>query len=212
MRRRLSAVLVVATAAVLASCGAVSEPETVRPLAGAALVQALRDGGHVLYLRHTATPPEAVDQPDPLGDCSRQRLLSEAGRADAVALGRAVRELGVPVGEVRASPFCRTVDTARLAFGGQPGVEVRTDDGLVSPAPDGEQRVRTTARLRQLLRTVPDDGTNVVLVGHLTNLRLLSRASPEEGGTVLLRPDGEGFSLVGQVPPQGWQDLARRRS
>ena len=47
-------------------------------------------------------------------------------------------------------------------------------------------------------------------MGHLTNLRLLSRASPEEGATVVLRPDGEGFTLVGQVAPQGWQDLARR--
>ncbi len=44
-----------------------------------------------------------------------------------------------------------------------------------------------------------------MLVGHLTNLRLLSTASPDEGGTVVLRPDGEGFVLVGSVPPQGWQ-------
>lgn len=204
MRRGASAVLLVA-AALTASCGALSEPETVQPLAGTALVEALREGGHVLYLRHTATPPDDVDLPDPLGDCSRQRLLSDAGRADAAALGRAVRELGVPVGEVRASPFCRTLDTARLAFGG----EVRTDDALVSPAPDGDGREATTDALRARLRTVPDDG-NTVLVGHLTNLRLLGRASPEEGGTVVFRPDGDGFTLVGQVPPQGWQELARR--
>ncbi len=206
MRRVGAARVALAGACALtASCAALSEPETVRPLTGGELVEALRGGGHVLYLRHTQTAQDAVDQPDPLGDCTRQRLLTEAGRADATALGEAVRDLRIPVGEVRASPFCRTLDTARLAF-----AEVRTDDALVSPASDGDARVRTTDELRRLLRTVPDDGENTVLVGHLTNLRLLSRASPDEGGTIVLRPDGDGFSLVGEVSPQGWQRLARR--
>ncbi len=195
---RLLAGLLVALAA---ACGAVDAPETVRPLTGTALVDAVREGGHVLYLRHTRTPPDDVDQPDPLGDCSRQRLLDDAGRADARALGAAVRALEIPVGDVLASPFCRTVETAELAFGG-----VVTEDGLLSPTP--ETRGRTTRALRELLSTVPDDGENTVLVGHLTNLRLLSTASPEEGGTVVFRPDGEGFVLVGSVPPQGWQELA----
>ena len=197
--RLLAGLLLVLTAA----CGAVDEPETVRPLVGAELVDALRDGGHVLYLRHTRTPEDVEDQPDPLGDCSRQRLLDDVGRADARALGEAVRALDVPVGEVLASPFCRTVETAELAFG-----RVTTEEGLLTPTP--ETRGRTTRGLRQLLSTEPDDGENTVLVGHLTNLQLLSTASPDEGGTVVFRPDGEGFSLVGQVPPQGWQELARR--
>ena len=138
------------TTAVATGCDALSEPDPVRPLTGAALVEALRDGGHVLYLRHTQTPEDAVDEADPVGDCRRQRLLTAAGRADAVALGEAVRYLGVPVGEVLASPYCRTLDTARLAFGA-----ARTDDALLSPAPDGDQRERTTDGLRRLLQAVP---------------------------------------------------------
>ncbi len=55
---------------------------------------------------------------------------------------------------------------------------------------------------------MPEDGENTILVGHLTNLNLLSTASPQEGGTVVFRPDGEGFVLVGSVPEQGWQELA----
>jgi phosphohistidine phosphatase SixA len=195
--RLLAGLLVVLAAA----CGVVDEPETVRPRTGAGLVDAVRDGGHVLYLRHTRTPQDAVDQPDPLGDCSRQRLLDDAGRADARALGAAVRALEIPVGRVLASPFCRTVETAELAFG-----RAVVEDGLLSPTTG--TRGRTTRALRELLSTVPDDGENTVLVGHLTNLQLLSTASPEEGGTVVFRPDGEGFVLVGSVPPQGWQELA----
>ncbi len=199
LRAALAALLVV----LLTSCGAVEEPEVVRPLVGAELVDALREGGHVLYLRHARTPEDGTDQPGSLGDCSRQRLLDDVGRADARALGEAVRSLGVPVGQVRASPMCRTVETAELAFG-----RATTHDALLTPTPD--TRGRTTRALRRLLRAEPDDGENTVLVGHLTNLRLLSTASPDEGGTVVFRPDGEGFVLVGSVPPQGWQDLAAR--
>jgi phosphohistidine phosphatase SixA len=198
-RAALAALLVV----LVTSCAAVDEPETVRPLVGAELVDALRDGGHVLYLRHTRTPEDGTDQPGSLGDCSRQRLLDDAGRADARALGEAVRSLEVPVGDVLASPMCRTVETAELAFG-----RATTTDALLTPEPD--TRGRTTSALRQLLSGEPDDGENTVLVGHLPNLRLLSTASPEEGGTVVFRPDGEGFVLVGSVPPQGWQELAAR--
>lgn len=198
-RRAALALLVV----VLTSCAAVDEPEVVRPLVGAELVTALRGGGHVLYLRHTSTPEDATDQPDSLGDCTRQRLLDDAGREDARALGEALRALEVPVGQVLASPMCRTVETAELAFG-----RATTQDALLGPTPD--TRARTTEALRRLLRAEPDDGENTVLVGHLTNLRLLSTASPDEGGTVVLRPDGEGFHLVGSVPPQGWQELAAR--
>lgn len=197
-RRRLAAgVLLV----LVAACGAVDEPETVRPLVGGELVEALRDGGHVLYLRHTETPEDGTDQPGSLGDCSRQRALNDAGRADAGALGAALRELDLPVGTVLASPYCRTVDTAELAFG-----RAVSADGLLTPTPD--DRGKTTRALRELLSTVPEEGENTVLVGHLTNLRLLSTASPDEGGTVVFRPDGEGFVLVGSVPPQGWQELA----
>ena len=189
--------------ALVTACGAVDEPETVRPLVGASLVEALRDGGHVLYLRHARTPEDGTDEPGSLGDCSRQRLLDDVGRADARALGEAVRALEVPVGDVLASPMCRTVETAELAFG-----RATTQDALLTPEPD--TRGRTTSALRRLLSTEPDDGENTVLVGHLTNLRLLSTASPDEGGTVVFRPDGEGFVLVGSVPPQGWQELAAR--
>ena len=185
---------------------AVDEPETVRPLIGSELVEALRDGGHVaLPAAHAHPGRRRADQPDPLGDCSRQRLLDDAGRADARALGEAVRALDVPVGEVLASPFCRTVETAELAFG-------RVGDRRRAADPTPETRGADDAgRCGELLSAVPADGENTVLVGHLTNLRLLSTASPDEGGTVVFRPDGEGFVLVGSVPPQGWPELAARR-
>jgi phosphohistidine phosphatase SixA len=50
-------------------------------------------------------------------DGARQRNLTDAGRADARAIGAAIRALGIPIGRVLASPFCRTRETAELIFG-----------------------------------------------------------------------------------------------
>ena len=187
----------------LTGCSGLSSPEPEGPLTGDRLVEALQDGGLVLYLRHTATD----DAPDglPTDDCANQRNLTDAGREDARGIGEAIRSLDIPVGRVLASPYCRTVETAELAFD-----DVQEEEILL-PIPtgaDGEERGK--AQLGGLLSAEPDDG-NTFLVGHISNLRLAADASPEEGGTVVFRPLGDEFMVVGEVPPGGWQRLAEQR-
>ena len=191
----------------LGGCGAAPEPQG--PLTGDRLVEALRDGGLVLYLRHTETTSSGVDSLDALGDCAAQRELTDFGREDARQIGRAFDELDIPVGDVVASPFCRTVETAELAFG-----DVRTDRGLLAldSLEDPDERAAAQEAGRRLVAAEPEDGENTVLVGHISNVRPITGATAEEGGTLVFRPDGDGgFSLVGEVAPQGWQRLAARR-
>jgi len=88
-------------------------------LSGEALVQALRQGGFTIYFRHEATDWSQSDHIQKTGDwlsCdgASVRQLSTTGRQSAVSTGKAIRTLGVPVGRVLASPYCRTVETARL--------------------------------------------------------------------------------------------------
>ena len=70
---------------------------------------ALREGGHIILMRH-ATAPGVENRPSfRLGDCATQRLLSEAGRRQAKAIGTALRERGVKAGQVLTSAWCRCV-------------------------------------------------------------------------------------------------------
>lgn len=190
----------------LTGCGDLAKPEPEGPLTGERLVEALQEGGLVLYLRHTATEEDAPDGV-PTDPCADQRGLTEAGRADARQLGKSVAELGIEAGRVVASPYCRTVETAELAFG-----RTDTDDALL-PIPSGRTPGTGEAKdqLRELLSTEPADGAITILVGHVSNLRPVADATPEEGGTVIFRPDGDGrFRIVAEVPPGGWQRLAER--
>lgn len=84
----------------------------------AQLVGELRKGGYVLFLRHASTDFSQDDsRMTSFEDCATQRNLTDKGRAEARALGEHIRRLKIPIGEVLASPFCRTMETARLAFG-----------------------------------------------------------------------------------------------
>jgi hypothetical protein len=84
------------------------------PLEGQALVEALRRGGYVIFFRHARTD---FSQPDSdrqnLEDCGTQRNLSEAGRADAHAIGDGAGSgagNGATTGSVRVRAFAERGD------------------------------------------------------------------------------------------------------
>ena len=88
-------------------------------LTGKALVQELRAGGYNVYFRHAATNWSQSDHIRKAGDwtsCdpSQVQQLSEEGRRSVRAVGRAMQALKIPVGRILASPYCRTVETAKL--------------------------------------------------------------------------------------------------
>ena len=78
----------------------------------------LQGGGVVIAFRH-ALAPGTFDPPQfKLGDCTTQRNLSEEGRDQAKRMGEWFKQRGLQPSRVRSSPWCRCVETARLAFDG----------------------------------------------------------------------------------------------
>ncbi len=197
---------------VLAAPAAAQDGE---PGAGA-LLEALRDGGFNIYFRHVATDWSQSDRLRQAGDwldCdpARMRQLSDAGRSDAVAIGAAMRRLRIPVGEVLASPYCRTMETARLMQLGE--VEASTEVMNLLAAEYFGGRAAIVATARQLLSTAPPGGGNRVVVAHGNVAREATPAYPAEGEALILRPvDGAGFELVGRVKPGDWARLMSAES
>lgn len=175
------------------------------PPTGAALRAALQHGGYVLYLRHGATDfGQNDDQMTGYEDCARQRNLTERGRADARAIGAAIRRLHIPVTTVLASPFCRTRETAELVFGHA------TTDVRVRGGPARTDDAQRYAALRALLSTPVPAGTNLAIVSHGNPFHALAGAPYlAEGEMAVVQPLGAaaGFRIVAKVPPNGWDAL-----
>lgn len=181
-------------------------------LHGQALIAALREGGHTVYFRHAATDWTQHDRVEQAGDWTscdpaRIRQLSEQGRATAHAIGAAIRALKIPVVQVVASPYCRTLQTAQLMDLGP--VETSTDviNMRVAAYFGGRQAVVATARA--LLATAPAEGGNRVVVAHGNVAREATPVYPGEAEAVIFAPDGQGaFRFIGRLGPADWARLA----
>ncbi len=151
----------------------------------------LREGGCVLLMRHAQTQPGAGDPPNfTLGDCSTQRLLSEAGREQARKMDAAFVRERVKINEVRSSAWCRCVDTAMLAF--KKNTVWPPLNAFFSPDDRDEQT-------RDVLDAVQGWAAprNLVLVTHHINIAALTGQTPAMGEILLTRPgkDGSGTQL-----------------
>jgi len=169
----------------------------------AQLLADLRHGGYVLYFRHTATDFSQNDEKmKRYEDCADQRNLIDKGRADARAAGAAIRELGIPIGRVLASPFCRTVETAQLLFG---RVEKMTEVRGGPAVSAGSDRY---AALKKIVTTPVGAGSNLVVVSH--GNPFYSVAGPPylaEGEAAVIRPLGADFQVLARVRIDGWEAL-----
>jgi len=179
---------------------------------GSALVSALRGGGYNIYFRHAATDWSADDHVAQAGDwtscdATRMRQLSPAGRETSREIGAAIRALGIPIGRVFASPYCRTVETARqMALG---LVEPTTDIMNLRVAEFFGGASAIAERARRRLATVPTAGSNTVLVAHGNVLRTATSVYPAEAEAIVFQPDGGGgYALVARISPPEWTRLA----
>jgi phosphohistidine phosphatase SixA len=125
-----------------------------------ALLRELRAGAVVL-MRHSQTTPGVGDPPGwRLERCESQRNLALDGIEHAKRIGRWFKAQQLRVAVVRNSPWCRTRDTATLAFG-------RHDDwpALANIFEDRSGADAQAAAVKQYIASVKS-GELVVLVSH----------------------------------------------
>jgi broad specificity phosphatase PhoE len=196
----------------------ISSVAAAQDLTAKKLVKALLQGGHYIYFRHAATDWSQSDNVVVAGDwrsCDRRRMrqLSKEGHLDAVRIGKAIRELGIPVSRILSSEYCRAVETAQEFGLGK--VETTRDVMNMRAAPFVGGRVQVIARFRKLLAQSVPPGANVILVGHGNLLRDATSVYPQEGGSGIFAPDpaeSNGFRFVAQLRPEDWAEMAKSLS
>ena len=154
----------------------------------------LRAGGLVLLMRHARTEPGTGDPPGfRHDDCSTQRNLDAAGRAQARAIGERLRALRVPIGRVLSSRWCRCRETAELLGIGP----VEHFPPLDSFFEDRARRDEQRAGMLGFIRGWRGPG-NAVLVTHQVNVTAVADVYPRSGEIVVLTAEAE---LLGRLPP-----------
>ncbi|HVI13994.1 MAG TPA: histidine phosphatase family protein [Pseudolabrys sp.] len=170
------------------------------------IAQALRAGGLVIVLRRGATFPDQADT-DPLNfdNIAAQRNLNDKGNA--------LRQVGVPVGKVYTSKYNRGYETAVLA--GFKNIEKTadlTEGGLVVSPNENNRRAEA---FRVLLATLPQAGTDTVLVTHYPNIiAALGKDwfDVKEGEASIFRPENGSHKLLARIQMDEWPRIAAAAS
>src|SRR5574340_1151775 len=155
---------------------------------------ALKEGGKVVLLRHThVVIREGIGRLAP-GNCAAEVNLSPRGIEQARRLGEAFRAHGIAVGEVLTSPYCRCLDTGRLAFGSATPVQYLMPPGAVSEK-------QAAANDEQVLRQILDHRgpTNLVMITHDLNIANQVLEPVAMGEFFVLQPNGADFIIVGKI-------------
>jgi phosphohistidine phosphatase SixA len=156
---------------------------------------ALKQGGKVILLRHTHVDVrEGIGRLVP-GNCAAEVNLTVGGVQQAKRIGEAFHAHDIAVGKVLASPYCRCMDTGKLAFGPATAVEYLVPPGVVS---DSQAKSNNERMLQEILKH--RDASNLVMITHDLNIsNILLEPTVHMGEFFVLQPDGADFDVIGKI-------------
>lgn len=154
------------------------------------------DSGTIVLFRHALAPGGGDPAGFDVGNCATQRNLSADGRDQARRIGAAFQRYGVAVNAVWTSQWCRTRETADLAFPSK-----RIDQSLFNSFFSAPERdaAQTSAAL-DLLASWRGPGV-LVVVTHQVNITALTGIVPESGEGVVIVLQGREPKVLGRIKP-----------
>ncbi len=173
-------------------------------LADEAAWAALKKPGSIVLFRHALAPGGGDPPGFKLDDCSTQRNLSDEGRQQAQRIGSLLQGRGIKAQAVWHSAWCRTRDTAQLAFPQLREPTLRAEPAFNSFFGDRSTEPAQTAAARELLLKWRGPGA-LVVVTHQVNITALTEIFPQSGEGVVLHVQGLGKSakliVKGRITP-----------
>jgi phosphohistidine phosphatase SixA len=157
---------------------------------------ALKQPNAIVLFRHAYAPGGGDPAGFRINDCSTQRNLNAQGRDQAKRIGQRFHEKGVQVNAVLSSQWCRTRETAQLAFPGLPKDALAFNSFFGTPELEAQQ----TAAARQLLLDWQGKGA-LVVVTHQVNITALTGIFPDSGEGIVLKKQADKLMVVGRIIP-----------
>lgn len=161
---------------------------------------ALKKPGAIVLFRHALAPGGGDPPGFVLNDCSTQRNLSDEGQLQAKRLGQALQQRGIKVQAVWHSEWCRTTDTARLAFPELQGHAIKPEPAFNSFFADRSTASTQTAAAKELLLKWRGQGASVV-VTHQVNITQLTDIFAQSGEGIVLLRSGQQLRVAGRIAP-----------
>ena len=152
----------------------------------------LKKPGHIVLMRHAHSPETPPDGKVNFKDCSTQRQLDDAGRAQARRVGDAFRKHGIKSVHFVSSRYCRAMETARLTklgpVRGLPALDQVYLADLSGMRESGEKS-------RRFMKTIPARRLTI-MVSHVTNIQSIAGVHLSSGELAVVHLDKSGAVVV----------------
>jgi phosphohistidine phosphatase SixA len=163
------------------------------------LTSKLKDGSHVLLMRHADAPGYGDPKNYQISQCSTQRNLGDLGRKQAKNTGDWLSSQGIEQAKVYSSPWCRCIDTASLLNKGV----VKKEAALGSFFDDMSQAKRQTDELVKLIAVERKQNPTmpIIMVTHHVNIESYMGMVVNSGDMVLVKVDPTGRPISSKLYP-----------
>lgn len=155
----------------------------------------LREGGHIVLLRHAMVTGSGDPAGFDIENCATQQKLSERGRQQARKIGALFAARAAPIDRVLSSRYCRAHDTATIAFRDN---KVEAFEALNLLSNDPALAEAQSAAVLAQIRDFTSDG-NLIMVTHLENITALTGTDPRIGEAIIVGITNEKLHVLGRI-------------
>ena len=184
------------------------KPSSFRLLSGKKLMTKLKEGGNIIFFRHFSTDyrkiyhdktrirHETITAEELLKSCNKQRHLSPYGRMEAQSVAYGIKTLNIPIGEILTSPYCRNIESTRLAF----SKDYTVQRDLIYRAVGFTKTLMNQYMFKEISKPFVK---NKVIVSHRTQMDDVAHINEGEAFVLDVLSKGR-FNLIGIVQPEEW--------
>jgi len=160
------------------------------------MIGKMKNGGHILMIRHALAPGTGNPSNFRIGDCATQRNLDDRGRNQARSIGDWLRTQGIGSARVYSSQWCRCIETAKLLEMGSV-TELPALNSFYELTQNREPNLRA---LRKFIAEQPSNGDLIILVTHLVTISAIADEGVSSGEGVLLKLNEDvPYEIVGRL-------------
>ena len=170
----------------------ISLTSTVKADLNKKLINQLKEGGKLIFIRHAYAPGSGDPDNFNLNDCSTQRNLSKEGKKQAKNIGKFFKNKKLKVDKVLSSEWCRCKETAVIAFS-----DYKTESFLNSFFSD-KFRKNKDLQIKNLKSYIDkwDKKKNLIFVTHYVVILEILDYAPSSGEIVI---SDTNFKLIGSI-------------
>mgnify|MGYP001189470630 FL=1 len=156
------------------------------------LINQLKDGGKLIFIRHAYAPGSGDPNNFNLNDCSTQRNLNNQGREQAKYIGKFFIENKIKIDKVLSSEWCRCKETAKIAF-----KNFSTNNFLNSfySSKYAKNKDKQVKELNDYINKFKSD-KNLILITHYVLISEILNYGPSSGEIVVSDKD---YNIIGSV-------------